>query len=73
MLRGDALYSKRDIADTVSGPGYLIEALPAMRNHEGRVRVHVQPRHDVVGSELPFVVWIIDEHCSEYSWGVEMA
>ena len=44
-----------------------------MRNHEGRAWVHARPRHDVVGNEMPFVVWIIDEHCSEYFRGVEMA
>ena len=33
-----------------------------MRDHEGRARVHVRPRHDVVGNKLPLVVWI-DEHC----------
>ena len=43
-----------------------------MRSHEGRARVDVRPRHDVVGNELPLVVWI-DEHCGEYLRGVELA
>ena len=43
-----------------------------MRRNGGRERVHVRPRHDVVGNELPLVVWT-DEHCTEFVRGVEMA
>ena len=39
-----------------------------MRKDGAQARVYARPRHDVVGNELPLVVWI-DEHCGLYFRG----